>query len=110
MASAKALGTIISSWTASYAKPWIVRPNFEPWPVITLCGPAFPFANLANAATRGWLTQLGTRIWLRLVSYARAMGLPKPGVGVPARALRRIRFGAMLPLAALSNANAVWSP
>src|SRR6267378_3723325 len=88
----------------------MVRPSLDPCPVITLFGAMFPFAILANAATRGWLTQLGTRISPRLVSYASAMGLPNPGVGVPAGALLRLRFGAVLPLAPLSNARAVWSP
>jgi len=35
---------------------------------MTRFGATFPFASLANAAMRGWLTQLGTRISSRLVS------------------------------------------
>ena len=59
---------------------------------------------------RGWLTQLGTRICWRLLSYATAYGLPKPLVSFPAGALRMIRFGAALPAASRGNTSAVWSP
>src|SRR6267143_1840782 len=37
-------------------------------------------------------------------------GIPNPGVGVPAGALRISRFGIVLPLAPLSKARAEWSP
>jgi len=33
-----------------------------------LTGFEFPFADLANTAMRGWLTQLGTKSWSRLES------------------------------------------
>src|SRR4029450_370276 len=75
-----------------------------------LAGAEFPFASLANAAIRGWLTQFGTRISLRLVSYATAYGLPNPLVSFPAGALRRMRRGATLPAADRENTSAVWSP
>jgi hypothetical protein len=51
---------MISSFTASYAMPWVVRPSFESWPPMMRAGATLPFASLANAAIRGWLTQLGT--------------------------------------------------
>ena len=105
-ASAKALGATISSCAGSYASPWMVRPSMDFCPEITRVGAAFPFASLANTAMRGWVTQLGTKSSSRFESYASAIGLPNPGVGVPAGALRIIRFGATLARAALSNASA----
>jgi hypothetical protein len=45
-----------------------VRPSFVAWPVMTRVGRTFPFADLAKAATRGWQTQLGTRISSRFES------------------------------------------
>src|SRR5438552_18303423 len=77
---------------------------------MTLAGATFPFASLANAAMRGWLTQFGTRISRRLVSYATAYGLPNPLVSLPAGALRRMRRGATLPPASRGHTSAVWSP
>ena len=84
----------------------MVRPNRVLWPEMIRAGAAWPFAILANTAIRGWVTQLGTKSSSRFESYASAIGLPKPGVGVPAGALLIIRFGATLPRAALSNASA----
>ena len=108
-APAKWTGTIISSCTASYAMPCIVRLSFVPCPSITLTGPSFPFASLANANILGTLTQFGTRIWPRLESYAIAPGLPKPTAGVPAGALRNTRLGATFPFAVRANTTAVCS-
>jgi len=86
-----------------------VRDIFVAAPVITRSGAMVPFATRANAAIRGWATQLGTRICWRLESYATACGFPNPGLGVPAGAVRMIRLGETLPLALRSNTSAVWS-
>ncbi len=77
---------------------------------MTRVGSAFPLANLANAEILGSLTQFGTRISSRFESYATAPGFPKPTVGDPAGALRRIRLGATLPVAVMGKTSAVWSP
>jgi hypothetical protein len=45
-----------------------VRLRCVPCPSITLTGPVFPFANLANTRILGTLTQFGTRIWSRFES------------------------------------------
>ena len=70
-------------------------------------GAMFPFANLANAEILGTLTQLGTSSSWRLLSYAAADAFVKPVVGVPAGALRMMRFGATLPEAVRSKTTAV---
>jgi hypothetical protein len=41
--------------------PCIVRLKLVAWPAMILTGFEFPFADLANTAMRGWLTQLGTK-------------------------------------------------
>jgi hypothetical protein len=40
--------------------PCMVRLRRVDWPAIILTGFELPFADLANTAMRGWLTQLGT--------------------------------------------------
>jgi hypothetical protein len=45
-----------------------VRLSLVPWPSITLTGPSFPFASLANTSILGTLTQFGTRICPRFES------------------------------------------
>ena len=68
MAAANGFGATISSCVESYAIPCVVRLRWVICPWMTLAGATFPFASLANAAMRGWLTQFGTRIWPRFVS------------------------------------------
>jgi hypothetical protein len=41
--------------------PCIVRLKRVDCPAMILTGFEFPFADLANTAMRGWLTQLGTK-------------------------------------------------
>src|SRR5438034_3816484 len=67
-----ATGTTISSLTASYARPCIVRDRWVACPSMMRLGAMFPFANLANAEILGTLTQFGTRISSRFESYAAA--------------------------------------
>src|SRR6267143_222343 len=90
--------------------PCMVRLRRDCCPEITRVGSAFPLANLANAEILGSLTQLGTRISSRFESYATAPGFPKPTVGDPAGALRRIRLGATLPVAAIGKMRMELSP
>ena len=106
-AAASGFGAMISSFVESYAMPCVVRLNRVSCPWITLAGATFPFASLANAAIRGWLTQFGTRISCRFVSYATEYGLPKPLVSLPAGALRMMRRGRTLPVASRGNTSAV---
>ena len=63
-----ATGTMISSFTSSYASPCMVRDRFVAWPSITRFGATFPFASLANTEILGTLTQFGTRISSRFES------------------------------------------
>jgi hypothetical protein len=87
--------------------PCIVRERFVACPSMTRLGATFPFANLANTEILGTLTQLGTRMASRLVSYAAADALVNPHVAVSFGALRRTRFGRTLPLAVRGKTDAV---
>src|SRR5438034_11201232 len=77
-----ATGTTISSLTASYARPCIVRDRWVACPSMMRLGATFPFANLENAEILGTLTQFGTRISSRFESYAAAEALVNPHVEI----------------------------